>query len=112
MRRFFARPVERLVRRVVFCATSISERRALFTASSLGNASATLGLRTTIFDDLRKRLAYFPRTKPPGKSDNLYSARNSSLFVCLALFIYLSLSFARQASTYDSNRFIFLSMGH
>jgi len=61
------RPVERFVRRVVFCATSISERRALFTASSLGNASATSGLRTTTFDDLRKRLAYFPRTKPPGK---------------------------------------------
>ena len=69
--RFLVDPSERLVRRVVFCATLISESSALFTASSLGNAAATSGFKTTIFDDSRKRLAYFPRTKPRGKSDGL-----------------------------------------
>src|SRR3972149_9924089 len=55
-RSFFAFPVERLVRRVVFCASSINDKRALFTASSFGKASATSGLSITMFDDSRTRL--------------------------------------------------------
>jgi hypothetical protein len=72
-------PAVRLVTRVVFRASSINDRRAVFTASSLGNALATSGLRTTTFDDSRIRFAYLPRTSPSGKSERLYSARNSSL---------------------------------
>lgn len=71
--------VECFLGSVAFRASSISDRRALFTASSFGNASATSGLSTIIFDDSRIRPAYFPRTKPAGKSDRLYSLRNSSL---------------------------------
>jgi hypothetical protein len=36
--RFWGDPAERLLRRVVFCASSINDRRAAFTASSFGNA--------------------------------------------------------------------------
>ena len=77
-RSFSALPVERLVGRVVFCARSINDKRALFTASSFGKAWATSALSTTMFDDSRTRFAYLPRTKPSGKSDGLYSERNSS----------------------------------
>jgi len=35
-------------------------------------------------DDSRRRRAYLPRMSPLGKSDRLYSWRNSSLFVCLS----------------------------
>src|SRR5271157_5756933 len=66
-----ADPVERLVGRVVFCAMLISERRALFTASPFGKARATSGSRTTMLDDSFNRFAYFPRTRPPGKSERL-----------------------------------------
>jgi len=70
VRIFFACPVERLDRRVVFCATSISERSALFTASSLGNASATSGLRTTILNALMEQKEYAPYEKILGIVDH------------------------------------------
>ncbi len=90
----------------------MSERRALFTASSFGNTSATSGLSTTIFDDLRSRSAYFPRTKPSGKSERSYSGRKSSLSIWLFFFIDLSLSFARNERADDSKSVIFFSVSH
>jgi len=63
-----------------------------------------------MLDDSRKRFAYLPRTNPAGKSDRLYSVRNSSLLIWLVFFIYLSLSFARNTSTNDSNCFTFIGM--
>ena len=110
--RILGDPVECLVGRIVLWAISMSERRALFTASSLGNASATSGLRTMTFDDSFKRFTYLPRTRPPGKSERLYSGRSSPLSVSLSFFIEFSFSFARLASAYDSNVFAFFSVRH
>jgi len=107
-----ADPVERLVGRIVFCAMSIRESSASFTASSFGKACATSGLRTTMLDDSSKRFVYLPRTRPPGKSARLYSGRSSSLSISLSFFIEFSFSFARFTSAYKSNSFSFLGMGH
>jgi hypothetical protein len=101
--RFSGDPVERLVVRVAFLAKSIRERSALLTASSFGNTCATSGFRTIILDDSFIRFAYLPRTKPPGKSERLYSSRNSSLSDSVFFFIEFSLSFARPTSAYNSN---------
>jgi len=103
--RFSDDPVERLVGRVDFRARSISEIRASLTASSFGNTFATSGLRTMIFDSSFKRFEYLPRTRPPGKSDRLYSGRSSSLSFFLSFFIEFSFSFACVASGNDSNVF-------
>ena len=62
------------------------DRKAWFTARSLGNARATCGSRTTIFDEAATFAAYFPRTSSP-KSERLYSARSSSFDFRLTFFI-------------------------
>jgi hypothetical protein len=61
-------------------ATSISDRRATFTADSLGKTSATSGRSTTTFDDACERAWYLPRFSLP-KSARLYSGRSSSRFL-------------------------------
>jgi hypothetical protein len=91
-------------RLVVLCASLTSDRSAELTAASFGNASATSGLRTTTFEASRRRLAYFPRTRGPGKSERRYSARKSFVSVGLIFFIHSLFSLARQASAYDPNR--------
>ncbi len=76
--------LDRFVGPTDFFATSIRERRASFTDSSVGNAFATSGLsKTTFVPDLysSRRL---PRTPAP-KSPRRYSGRSSS---DLAFFIY------------------------
>lgn len=103
--------VERRVGRVVvFRAISMSERRALLTASSFGKAWNTFGLRTMTFDDSFMRSAYLPRTRPPGKSDRLYFARSSSLSGSLFFFINFSFSSARFTGAYNSNCVPFLGV--
>src|SRR6266540_2146585 len=64
------RPLERLVRRADF-ATRTNPFKASFTASDVGKAAAFAGLRTTTFEPAARRAAYFPRMKPPGKSERL-----------------------------------------
>ena len=51
-----------------------------------GKRSATSGLRTMTLDGSFRRLAYFPLTRPPGKSARLYSARSSSSSISLSFF--------------------------
>ena len=89
--------------RVVASATFIRDSNALLTASALGKTAATLGAKTTMFDDSRSRLAYFPLTIGSAKSDRLYSARSSSLRLHSAFFTNLSLSLARDPSANDSD---------
>ncbi len=108
--RFSGDPVERLVGRVVFRARSIRERSALLTASPFGNTRATSGVRTMILEASFIRFAYFPRTSPPGKSERLYSGRNSSFLDFLSFFIKFQFSLTRFASAYNSNFFVFFSM--
>jgi len=48
---FLTDPVERFVGRAIFPAIPMSDRSALFIASSFGKASATSGLSTTTFDN-------------------------------------------------------------
>ena len=60
---------------------------ASFTASEVGNAAAFSGLKTTTLDPAARRVAYFPRVNPPGKSERLYDRRISSLPWDLAFFI-------------------------
>src|SRR5690348_5583987 len=48
--------------RTVVLAMFKSKRRALLTASSVGNAAATSGASRTIFEPAAKRCTYFPRT--------------------------------------------------
>jgi hypothetical protein len=64
------RPLERLVRREDF-ATRTKPFRASLTASDVGKAAAFSGVRTTTFEPAARRAAYFPRMKPPGKSERL-----------------------------------------
>lgn len=86
--------------------------KSIIYPSSLGNALATSGLRTTILEDSFNRFAYLPRIRPPGKSERLYSARNSSLSGFLSFFIEFFFSFARFAGTYNSNCLISLGVRH
>src|SRR5262245_25410208 len=102
---------ERVLRRAEERATSMSPRRALFTASSLGKTFATCGSRTTTFVEARTRLAYLPRTNSP-KSDRLYSGRSQSLSSGLPFFINFSLPFRCESGTNDSDSFATLSVGN
>ncbi len=104
-------PVLSLFGRLVALRASLtSDKSAELTAASLGNASATSGLRTTTFETSRRRFAYFPLTRGSQKSERLYSARRSFLSVGLVFFIHSLLSLARQASAHDTNRIALLSM--
>lgn len=103
------RPFDRLV---ALRASLISDKSAELTADSFGNASATSGLRTTTFEASRRRFAYFPRTKGPGKSERRYSARKPFLSVGLTFFIDSSFPLARQASAYDPNGLTLVRVGY
>jgi len=86
-------------------AISASARSASLTEAALGKTSVTSGSRTTTFELSWSRLAYFPRTKPAGKSDALYSGRSSSSATCfLIFFIELSFTARHLASTDDPKR--------
>src|SRR5262249_50161685 len=99
------------VRRAEERATSMSPRKALFTASSLGKTFATYGSRTTTFVEARTRLAYLPRTNSP-KSDRLYSGRSQSFSSGLPFFINFPLPFRCESGTNDSDSFATLSVGN
>lgn len=106
-------PVFRLFgRRVVLRASLISDSSAELTADSLGNASATSGLRTTTFEASRRRFAYLPLTKGREKSERRYSARKSLFSVSLVFFIYPVFSLARQTSANDTNRVALLRVSY
>ncbi len=74
------RRVERRVGPTDLLASLMSERRASFTASSVGNASATSGLRRTKLVPARYDSRCLPRTPWP-RSPRRYSGRNSSTSV-------------------------------
>src|SRR5687767_15975484 len=87
--------------------SEMSLRRARFTASELGNFSATSGSRTTTFDPSANRLAYLPRT-PPEKS---YSGRmSSSDSLCLLIAAYFS--WCRLARADDPDAFSLFCVRH
>ena len=106
-------PVLSLFGRLVALRASLtSDKSAELTAASLGNASATSGLRTTTFEASRRRFAYFPLTRGSQKSERRYSARRSFLSVGLVFFIHSLLSLARQASAHDTNCIALLRMSY
>ena len=58
-------------RPVPFFAILSNARNASLTAALLGKAAAISGSNTTTLDEAAARAAYFPRTRPPGKSERL-----------------------------------------
>src|SRR6185312_13784634 len=87
--------------------------RASLTASLVGNAWAISGSRTTTFDpsDCRRE-AYLPRTKPFGKSERLYSRRNSLPLDRLLFLIKLSFRPRSAPGTNDADSISPFSMGY
>ena len=100
-----AGPLERLVRRTESLATLTSPRSASFTASELGNAAATSGLKRTRLVPFEKAVKYFPRTPLP-RSSRLYCFR--MIGRASALFVDFALGAGRSASADDpQNALIF-----
>lgn len=82
---------------------------ASFTAALLGKAVATSGSRTTMFEAEATLAAYLPRTRPPGKSERVYSLRSVSL-VELTFLIEFPFRFGARTSTDDPDALAFVRM--
>ena len=97
----FRGPLERVVRRTESFATWTNPRSASFTASEVGNAAATSGLRRTRLVPFEYAAWYLPRTPLP-RSSRLYCFRMVE-YRASALFVDSALGAGRAADADDSH---------
>lgn len=93
-------------------APAINDRRASFTAASLGKAAATSGARTTMLESAFMRAAYRPRVRPAGKSSAWYPALSSSRPARLTFFVESPLRPSRYTSADDPHDVASLRVRH